>query len=65
VTEPAITINGRALTVGQAMTVRVAIATLSEKLSEYGLGDDEHGIRTTAAYLDRCDEIIKIIADGR
>lgn len=56
-----ITINGRALTTGQAMTVRVALESFALSLRD-GLGDDEHGKAMTAAYIARVEEIRGIAA---
>jgi len=53
--EPDIIINGRQLTVGQAMTVRVAISAFSMQLG--AIGDDVHGRRMAAAYMERLREI--------
>ena len=50
-TEPAMTINGVALTIAQAMTVRVALEAFAADLAERGLGDDAHGIAMTEGYL--------------
>jgi hypothetical protein len=49
--EPIVTINGTALTVGQAMTVRVAIENMAMNLKD-GLGEDEHGRFMTRAYRE-------------
>lgn len=54
--EPAITINGRPLTEGQAMTMRVALENFAMDLTE-GLGDDEHGKLMTGLYRARIAEI--------
>ena len=55
--EPVITINGHTLTLGEAMTVRVAIGSFILSLQEEGLGDDPHGKFMTDAYMDRCRDI--------
>lgn len=62
--EPEITINGFKLSVGQAMTVRVALSTFMIGIQEDGLGDDEHSKRMAEAYKARCVEIIGIM-NGR
>lgn len=49
--EADITINGEPLTIGQAMTIRVALEVFATDISE-GLGDDEHGKRMTQAYKE-------------
>lgn len=59
--EPNIVINGKLLTVGQAMTVRVAIGSFLMSLEE-GLGDDEHGKAMTEAYRTRIREICGLMA---
>lgn len=56
-TEPEITINGILLSVGQSMTVRVAIQSFLMSLAETGCGNDEHGRKMTAAYQRLCAEI--------
>jgi hypothetical protein len=58
--EPYITINGTPLTLGQAMTVRVALSSFVASLQD-GLGDNEHGLQMTTAYRERLTEIIKLI----
>jgi hypothetical protein len=42
---------------GQSMTVRVAITSFAADLLENGLGDDDHGKKMTAAYLERIGEL--------
>jgi hypothetical protein len=60
--EPRITINGRLLTEGQAMTVRVALSAMSEEMNDQlALGDDEHGLRMTKGYKARLLEIFTIM----
>lgn len=58
--EPEIIINGKVLTIGQAMTVRVALGSFAISLNE-GLGEDEHGRRMTAAYRERLRELFAIM----
>lgn len=64
--EPIITINGQLLSHGQAMAVRVACtvyhATLATETDP--LGNDEHGRRMTKAYIDRYNEVLKLMIDG-
>lgn len=57
--EPMIIINGKLLTVGQAMTVRVALGAFAVDLQD-GLGDDDHGKEMTAGYKARLSEIFKL-----
>ncbi len=59
--EPLITIWDKELTIGQSMTVRVAIESFASDLQENGLGDDEHGKRMVEAYLNNIDEIRRLI----
>jgi hypothetical protein len=59
--EPKITINGVELTVGQSMTVRVAIAALIINIQSDGLGDDEHGKIMATAYIDRAREVERLL----
>lgn len=58
--EPTITINGQTLSVGQAMTVRVALSAFQFGLKD-GLGDDEHGKAMTAGYQARLSEIFQMM----
>jgi hypothetical protein len=58
--EPNIIINGQQQSVGQAMTVRVALGSFAMSLEE-GLGDDEHGQRMTAAYRERLRELFTLM----
>ena len=61
-TEPQITINGTALSEGQAMTVRVAIASFVLSLTDSDtLGTDEHGRGMRSGYLDRLHEIVALM----
>jgi len=59
--EPIITINGTTLTVGQAMTVRVAIEANLNQIRQYGLGDDEVGKDIADLYIKRSQEIIGLM----
>lgn len=59
--EPSITINGHTLSVGQAMTVRVAIESFAGEMASRGLGDDFHAKRMKDAYFDRLNEIRLLI----
>lgn len=52
--EPNITVNGFQLSVGEAMTVRVAISNLFHEMKKPGaLGDDEVGVDIANGYA-RC-----------
>ncbi len=59
--EPSITINGHTLTLGQAMTVRVAVESFAGELHANGLGEDATGKSICAGYLARIDEIRRLI----
>ena len=59
--EALITINGSALTPGQAMTIRVAIETFAIDLADNGLGDDPHGQAMTSGYLKAIQEIRRMM----
>ena len=60
--EPTITVNGVPLTIGQAMTVRVALNSLAVDLRSDGMGDDEHGRRMTEGYLTAIGEIFRLMS---
>jgi hypothetical protein len=55
--EPRITINGVELSIGQAMTMRVALSAF-----DCDCGDDEHGKAMTAGYKARTNEIFRLMA---
>ena len=54
--EAIITVNGHALTNAQSMVVRVSLESMAGSLIG-GLGNDEHGVRMTALYRERIQEI--------
>lgn len=58
---PKIEINGVKLTVGQAVTVRVAISAFITSIQNDGLGDDEHGRKMAEAYIDRAREVERML----
>jgi hypothetical protein len=61
--EPAITINGVALTTAQAMTVRVALGSFALSLQAAdSLGEDEHGKAMTKGYNGALREIFRLMA---
>jgi hypothetical protein len=62
--EPLITVWGKELTIGQSMTIRVAIESFANDLMENGLGDDEMGKLMTKSYLEDIDEIRDLIFKG-
>lgn len=49
-TEAVITINGRQLTYGESMTIRVALESFAWSLTDDGLGEDETGKAITKGY---------------
>ena len=59
--EPAITINGTALTPAQAMTLRVALGSFYMSLDIDGLGEDEHGKLMAKAYKAHSAAIYKLM----
>ena len=62
--EPVITIWGKELTLGQCMTIRVALQSFALDLHARGLGDDETGVKITDSYLKNIGEINEIIFGG-
>lgn len=62
--EALIIVNGHKLTIGQSMTMRVALENFSIDLQFKGLGKDEHGQKMTDAYKARIREIRKILYQG-
>lgn len=59
--EPSITINGKQLSEGQAMAIRVAIESFALDMDTNGLGEDDHGEKMTQAYLSRIREIRELM----
>ena len=59
--EPTVVINGKTLTSGQSMTLRVALASFKSHLYEDGLGSDHHGVEMVKLYLERISDIEKLI----
>lgn len=59
--EPARTLNGKALTLGQALTLRVALESFASELMTRGLGEDDYGRAMTTGYLTRIDELRTIM----
>ena len=55
--EPHIIINGQQLSDGEAMTIRVAVESMSMDLVEEGLGEDEIGKSLTKGYLNSIKHI--------
>ena len=64
-TEADVTINGKSLSFGQVMTLRVAIGSFLIGLQEPdALGDDESGRAMTKAYKARLAEIMNMLTEG-
>ena len=61
-TEPDITVNGVKLTLGQAMTVRVALGSFAMDLQNHGLGDDEVGKGMKQGYLNAISAIVALMS---
>lgn len=55
--EANVRINGRTLSLGESMTLRVAIEHYVSYLHDNGLGEDSHGKAMTKGYLVRLDDI--------
>lgn len=55
--ESLITINGRELSVGEAMAVRVAVEAFAAQLADEGLGTDEMGKQLAAGYMRNINTI--------
>lgn len=56
--EANIVVDGTPLSIGEAMTVRVALATFASELSDTGLGDDERGKAMTSSYITNVRNIM-------
>jgi len=59
--EARIIINGVELTLGQSMTLRVALQSFAMDLKENGLGSDEMGKSIAKGYLARISEMNNLI----
>lgn len=61
--EARITINGRALTGGQALTLRIAATSWALELQDdpNRLGDDEQGRKTRGLFLARIIEVLGML----
>lgn len=63
--ESTITINGKPLTMAQAMTIRVAVGTLAMSLmDDEALGDDSTGLAITQGYRGAIGDIYKLMQEG-
>jgi len=61
-TEADVIINGKPLSFGQAMALRVACTTFHMDMADpEALGDDEHGRAMTAAYRQRLTEVLQLL----
>ena len=57
--EADITINGKTLSTGQALALRVAASNFLGELDDVSaLGDDEHGKAMAVAYKERLIEVL-------
>jgi hypothetical protein len=54
-----IQINGHTLTVGEAMTFRVAVTHFHQWIANEGLGDDEHGKAMAKGYRHNCESMFR------
>lgn len=54
-----ILINNQQLTIGEAMTFRVAVTHFHGWLAENGLGDDEHGKAMANNYRLNCESMFR------
>jgi hypothetical protein len=63
--EAKITVNGVELSVGQAMTLRVALTQFIFGMKEDGLGGDEQGIAIAAGYIDRGSEVLLLMLEKK
>lgn len=59
--EASIIINGKELTIGQSMAVRVALNSFVSSLTEEGLGDDEIGVKITEGYVNNTNAVLTFI----
>lgn len=61
--EARIQINGRDLTEGESMTIRVAITSYLQDIQFNGLGEDEAGRSMARGYIDNCHSVLRKIAN--
>jgi hypothetical protein len=59
--EAIVTINGVQLTVGQSMTLRLAVASFLTTMQNEGLGEDGAGKAMADAYIARASEIEQLL----
>lgn len=55
--EANVVINGVRLSIGQAMTLRVAVTGFLVRMQDEGLGDSDSGKAMAAAYILRASEV--------
>jgi hypothetical protein len=63
--EAHIIINGTTLSLGQSMTLRIAVTAFLVDMQENGLGGDAEGIAVAKINESNCSEIIRLISDRR
>lgn len=59
--EAEVYIDGEKLTEAQVMAMRVALSSFVMKLTEDGLGDDEHGKTMVANYTHHCNAVAAML----
>lgn len=59
--ESQITINGKSLSIGEAMTLRVAVETFYMDMHQNGCGDDDIGRSICKGYIKNCKTIVRKI----
>lgn len=63
--EAKIIVNGVELSLGQSMTLRVALTTFIGDMKRDGLGDDEMGNAIANGYIDRGEEVLLLMLGRR
>jgi hypothetical protein len=63
--EAKIIVNGVELSLGQSMTLRVALTTFISDMKRDGLGDDETGNAIANGYIDRGEEVLLLMLGRR
>ena len=61
--EANVVINGVRLSIGQALTLRVAVTGFLERMQDEGLTDDEQGRAMAAAYILRASEVEALLTE--
>lgn len=56
--EAHVVVDGTTLSIGESMTLRVALTMFAHDLSTHGLGDDEHGKFMKEAYINNIRKIM-------